>query len=107
MAFDIGAVLKDMFSAAGDVLSKEGPKVKTCLKAALEAEKGALEAIAKARIAKEITAKEMKEQLRDEKEAVEAALLACQVVGKMAIQKATNAALKVFTDAVKLALAVI
>ena len=104
MAFDIGAVLKDMLSAAGDVLKDEAPKIKQCLKAAIEAEKDALDDIAKARLAKEITAKEMQSQLADEKDALKAALLACQVKSKMAAQKAANAAVTVFANAVKVAL---
>lgn len=107
MAFDIGAVLKDMLSAAGDVLKDEAPKVKQCLKAAVEAEKDALEDIAKARFAKEITAEEMESQLADEKDALKAALLVCEVKTKVAAQKAANAAVAVFTSAVKAALKVI
>ena len=107
MAFDIGTVLRDMLSAAGDVLKDEAPKVKQCLKAAVEAEKDALEAIAKARIAKEISAKEMQSQLADEKDALKAALLVCQVKTKVAAQKAANAAAAVFATAVKSALAAI
>jgi len=104
MAFDIGAVLRDMASAAGDVLAGEGPKVNSCIKAAIEEEKDALEAIAKARLDDEIDDADMKSQITDEKEALRAALLACEVKGKMAVQKAANAAIKVFSDAVKVAL---
>jgi hypothetical protein len=104
MAFDIEAVLGDMASAAGDVLSKEGPKVASCLKAAIEEEKDALEAIAKARLGDEIDDADMKSQIADEKEALRAALLACEVKSKMAVQKAANAAIKVFSDAVNVAL---
>lgn len=107
MAFDIGAVLKDMLSAAGDVLKDEAPKVKQCLKAAIEAEKDALDDIAKARLAREITAKEMQSQIADEKDALKAALLVCQVKSKVAAQKAANAAGAVFANAVKAALKVV
>jgi hypothetical protein len=104
MAFDIGAILKEMADAAGGVLSTEGAKAKGCVKKALEQEKEALEAIASARIAGEITAEDMETHVADEKDALRAALLACRVKGKMAAQKAANAAIKVFTDAVKAAL---
>jgi hypothetical protein len=93
-----------MASAAGDVFSEEAPKVKSCIKAAIEEEKGALDAIASARLADEIDDADMKSQIADEKEALKAALLVCQVKGKMAAQKAANAAIKVFTDALKVAL---
>lgn len=104
MAFDVGAVLKEMAAAASEVLATEGPKVKACLKKAIEEEKDALQAIANARIAGEIDADDMKSQIADEKEALKAALLVCQVKGKLAAQKAANAAIKVFTDAIKIAL---
>ena len=104
MAFDIEAVLRDMASTAGDVLAGEGPKVNNCIKAAIEEEKDALEAIAKARLDDEIDDADMKSQITDEKEALRAALLACEVKGKMAVQKAANAAIKVFSDAVNVAL---
>jgi hypothetical protein len=104
MAFDIGAVLKDMLSAAGDVLKDEALNVKQCLKAAIEAEKDALDEIGKARLAKKITAKEMQSQLADEKDALKAALLVCQVKSRMVAQKAANAAADVFANAVKAAL---
>lgn len=104
MEFDIGAVLKGMVAAASDVLSTEGQKVKECVKKAIEEEKDALNAIAKTRIAGEITADDMKSQIADEKDALKAALLVCQVKGKLAAQKAANGAIKVFTDAVKVAL---
>lgn len=104
MAFDIGAVLKDMTATASDMLSTEGPRVKECVKKAIEAEKDALDEIAKARIAGEITVDDMKSQIANEKDALKAALLVCQVKGKLAAQKAVNAAIKVFIDAVKVAL---
>lgn len=104
MAFDIGAVLKDMVTAACDVLSTEGPKVKGCVKKAIEEEKEALEAIAKARIEGEITAEDMKSQMADERDALKASMLVCQVKGKVAAQKASNAAIKVLTDAISVAL---
>ena len=46
----------------------------------------------------------MKSQLDDEKEALKAALLVCEVKAKVAAQKAANAAIKVLTDAIKAAL---
>ena len=77
------------------------------IKNALSQEKEALEEIARARIAGEITAEEMNSHVDDEKLVMKASLLACRVKGKAIAQKATNAAIKVFTDAVKAALPVI
>lgn len=104
MAFNIGEVLGGMADAIGKVLGTEWPKVRTCAKAALKDERDALEEIAKARINGEIDDAEMKSQLDDEKEALKAALLVCEVKAKVAAQKAANAAIKVLTDAIKAAL---
>jgi len=104
MAFDIGNVLKEMVSAAGDVLATESPKIKGCVKAAFEEEKDALEDIARARLEGEIDDDDLKSQIADEGEALKAALLACKVKGKVAAQKAANAAIKVFTGALKTAI---
>lgn len=104
MAFDIGEVLDGMLGAAAGVLSTEWPKVKACVKTAFDEERDALEAIAKARLEGDIDGAEMKSQLDDEKETLKAALLACKVKGKIAAQKAANAAIKVLSDAIKVAL---
>jgi len=103
MAFNIGEVLNDMAAAAAEVLGEEWPKARTCLKAALRDERDALKDIAQARIDKEISDAEMREQLADEKETVKAALLACEVIGKVAAQKAVNAAIRVLVDAIRAA----
>lgn len=104
MVFDIGEVLDGMLGAAGEVLSVEWPKVQGCAKTAFEEERDVLEAIAKARLEDEIDDDEMKSQLEDEKETLQAALLVCRVKGKIAAQKAANAAIKVLSDAIKAAL---
>lgn len=104
MAFDIREVLDGMLGAAAGVLSAEWPKIQACVKAAFEEERDALEAIAKARIEGEINDNDMKSQLADEKDTLEAALLVCKVKGKVAAQKAANAAIKVLSDAIKIAL---
>ena len=104
MAFDIGEVLDGMLDAAAGVLSTEWPKIQACAKTAFEEERDALEAISKARLEGEINDDEMKSQLEDEKEALKAALLVCKVKGKVAAQKAANAAIEVLSDAIKAAL---
>jgi hypothetical protein len=104
MSFDIEGTIEDMVSAVSGVISGEWPEVKDCVKQALEDEKEALEEIAKARINGEIDDEDMKSQLEDEKVALEAALLACQVKAKAAAQKAVNAAVDVFRNAVSAAI---
>jgi hypothetical protein len=64
-------------------------------------EKSALATIAKARLAHEIDDDEMKSQLDDEKEALQAALLVCQIETKIMAQNAANAAINVLTDAIQ------
>jgi hypothetical protein len=103
MAFNFGEVLDEMLGAAAEVLSAEWPKVNTCVTTAFEEERNELEAIAKARLEGEIDDDEMKSQLADEKETLKAVLLVCQVKGKVAAQKAANAAIKVLSDAIKVA----
>ena len=107
MAFDIDATIKDMGNAAAAVLAGEAPKIRDCLDKVLQDEKEALKAIADARIAGKITAADMKDQIADEREALKAALLVCKVKGKVAAQKAANAALKVLQNAVRAALKVV
>jgi len=101
MAFDIGEVLEGMVEAASGVLSKEGPKIRGCIKQAFEEEREALAAIAEARLKGEIDDEDFESQLEDEKDALKAALLACKVKAKAAVQKAANAATQVFADAIK------
>lgn len=104
MAFDIDQTLDDMASAIAGVVAGEWPKIQTCVKNALKEEKDALEKIAKARLAGEIDDEEMRSQLQDEKEALKAALLVCNVKAKVMVQNAANAAIRVLTDAIKAAL---
>jgi hypothetical protein len=103
VAFDIGEVLKEMIAAAGKVIGAEAPKVKDCVKAAIKDEKDALRSIARARLAKKIDDDGVKEHIAEEKEALKVALLVCQIQGKVATQKAINAALRVFNKALKAA----
>lgn len=104
MAFDTDKTVKDMASAVSGVLAGEWPAIKGCVEAALQDEKDAIADIAKARIKKEINDDEMKSHLEDEKLALEAALLACQVKAKVAVQSAANAAINVLKNAIRAAL---
>ncbi len=104
MAFDIDQTFDDMLDAIAGVVTGEWPKVKSCVEKALQDEKDALEAIAQARLAGEIDDAEMKSQLDDEKEALKAALLVCQIKTKIMAQKAANAAIEVLNNAIKVAL---
>ena len=104
MAFNIEETGKNMLSAAAGVLTGEWRGIQSCVTKAFEDEKDALGAIAEARLAGEIDDAEMKSQLDDEAETLTATLLVCQVKTKLAAQEAINAALKVLTAAVQMAL---
>ena len=104
MSFDIENVLSDMTSAVSGVISGEWKGVKECVEKALKEEKAALSEIAKARLNGEIDDEDVKEQLVDEKVALEAALLVCKVKTKVMAQNAANAAIDVFNKAIEMAL---
>jgi hypothetical protein len=104
MTFDLDQTLSDMLDAISGVVASDWPKVNSCVNKALQDEKDALEAIANARLNGEIDDEEVKSQLADEKEALKAALLVCKIKTKAMAQKAANAAIKVLTDAIKVAL---
>lgn len=104
MSFDIEKVLTDMTSAVSGVISGEWSGVKECVEKALEVEKIALSDIAKARLNREIDDEDVKEQLADEKVALEASLLVCKVKTKIMAQNAANAAIDVFNKAIQMAL---
>ena len=104
MDFDIKQTLDDMKNAIAGVVTDEWPKVETCIRKALDEERDALDEIAQARLANEINDDEMKSELDDEKETLQAVLLACKVKAIVMAQKAANAAIKVLTDAINAAL---
>ena len=104
MNFNFQETGKNMLAAAAGVLTGEWPGIAACVTKAFEDEKEALAAIADARLAGQINDDEMKSQLDDEKETLTAVLLVCQVKTKVAAQNAINAALKVLTDAIQVAL---
>lgn len=101
MSLDIEQIVKGMLEAAGEVLGDEGPKLRDELKKVLEEQKEALKEIAEARLRDEINDDDLRNQLEDEKEAFEAGLSMVKAVSKATIQKALNAALEIFWNAIK------
>jgi len=101
MSFNIDETLKEMAEAIKAVFVEEWPKVRGCVKKAIEEERDALAEIARVRLAGEIDDEELKSQLEDERLVLEAALEVCKLEEKVAIQKAVNAALKVLEEAIK------
>lgn len=104
MAFNIDQTIDDMLAAIAGVVTGEWPKVEACARKALKDEKDAIEQIAQARISGEINDDDMKSQLDDEKEALKAALLVCQIKAKVMAQKAANAAIDALKTAIEAAL---
>jgi hypothetical protein len=104
MAFDSAETLKDMLSAAQDVVAGEWPKVKGCAAEALKEQEDALREIADLRIQGELTEDEMESQREDEQQTFAAALLACEVKARATAQQAANAAFSVLEQAVRAAL---
>jgi len=101
MSFDIDTTITGMISAISEVIPGDWEGVKDCVEKALKEEKEALSDIAAARLAGDINDEEMKSQLEDEKVALEAAFLACQVKAKVMAQNAANAAITVLKNAIK------
>jgi hypothetical protein len=100
MEFDIKATLGDMLNAVKSVVSGEWPKVRDCIRRALEEEKDFLQSLAEARLAGEIDDDMLGAQLRDERETLEAVLAVCQLMGKKLAQDAANAAINAFNNSV-------
>lgn len=107
MAFNIDQTLDGMVKAAAGVLAGEWPGVEACVKKAFHNEKTALEAIGKKRLNNEITDEQVEEQLKFEKDVLEAELLVCKVKTKIMTQNAVNAAMDVLSAAIKAALKVV
>lgn len=104
MSFDIKAVLSSMASAAGTVVKDDLPKVRQCIKRALDEEKDFLAKLADARLAGVIDDDTLAQQLRDEARTLELSLLVCQVLSKRIAQDAANAAIDAFNTAITTAL---
>jgi hypothetical protein len=107
MAFDIDQTLAGMLKAAAGVLGGEWPGVEACVRKAFQNEAAALEAIARRRLRNELTDDEMEEELKFEKDTLEADLLVCKVKTKVAAQEAVNAATAVLSSAIKGALKIL
>ncbi len=104
MSFDIDAVLGDMLAAMKDSVDADWDDIKGYAKQILENEKESLVELAEQRLHGEITEEELKSELDDEKDTVEAEMKAIQVMTKATAQRATNAAIDVLFNAIKAAL---
>lgn len=104
MTFDIKTTIGDMLDAVKTVVSGEWPKVRGCVKRALDEEAVFLQSLAEARLAGELDDDTLAAQLRDEQETLEAVLAVCQLMSKKLIQDAANAAIDTLNKAISLAI---
>lgn len=104
MSFDIDAVLGDMFSSVKDCVDSDWNDIAGYVKEVLEIEKEVLLDLAEQRLRGDITDDELKSELDDEKDTVEAEMKAIQVMTKVMAQRAANAVIDVLYKAIKEAL---
>lgn len=104
MSFDITKVLKDMTSAINDSVIEDGGDISQYAGEILSNESEALEVLASARLSGEIDDEVFKREIERERIVLETELLTIEIMTSSLAQKAVNAAINVFADAVKLAL---
>jgi len=104
MSFNINNVINDMVSAMKNSVESDAEDISGYAQQVLQGEKETLQELAELRLNGQITDEELKSELQDEKDTVEAQMLALVVMNKAMIQKAANAAMDVLFKAVKTAL---
>lgn len=104
MSFDIELVLKDMAAAMKNEIVDDLGDIEEYGKTILENEKESLELIGQERLAGRWNEEKFNEEIEREKKVMETELLTIQIMTKAAAQKAINAAIAVFVNAVKGAL---
>jgi hypothetical protein len=104
MSFDIEAVAKDMAAAMKKNLMEDLGNMEDYGKQILENEKESLELISQERLAGRWSEEKFNQELEREKKVLETELLTITIMTKAAAQKAINAAMAVFTNAINSAL---
>ena len=104
MSLNIGEVLKDMADAMKDSVREDVGDISEYAKQILENKKESLEELGAARLSGEIDDEIFDREINREKTVVETELLTIQIMTKAQAQKAVNAAIDVFVQAVKVAL---
>lgn len=102
--FDVNTILNDMAEAVQKTAAGEAGKINGYAERIMANEKTALEELAQARRFEEISDEEFLDEVEREKQVVQAELLTLQIMSKAMAQKAVNAAMDIFVNAVKLAL---
>ena len=104
MNFDINEVLSNMLSEIKGTVEDNWDEVKSTANQFLQRKKERLELLAELRINGELSQEKFESRLKDEKLIVEAELHAIAVISKAIAQKAANAAMEIFEQAVKVAI---
>jgi hypothetical protein len=104
MSFDFGSVAGEMVDAIKKNASDESGKISGYARTIVEKEKVILEELAQARLANDISEQEFKDEMEREKKVLQAELLTFEIMSKAMAQKAVNAAVNVFINAIKLAI---
>lgn len=98
---DIEAILKQMAGAANEAVRDDVGEIGDYAKQVVDNEKSSLEELARARIKGDIDEGTFDHEIDREKKVVEAEFLALQIMTASAAQKAVNAAMETFRNAVK------
>jgi len=104
MSFDIDRVLKDMIEAISEHAQEDAPEIKASIRQILDNEWESLKELGEARLRNEIDDTVFDRELERERKVVEAELLTIEIMTKALAQKAVNAAIDVFINAVKAAI---
>jgi hypothetical protein len=104
MAFNFNLVISDMTNAIRENSADEAGKIGTYAKTVMEKEKIFLQELAQARLVGDISEQEFNDEVEREKKVLQAELLTLKIMGKAMAQKAVNAAMGVFIDAIKVAI---
>lgn len=107
MGFDINVVVKDMAEAINNAVKHDCGDIQQYATQILFNEKKSLEELGLARVSGEINDEVFNREIEREKKVVEAELLTIKIMTKALAQKAINAALDVFTKAVKAAITIV
>jgi len=104
METEIDALLDGMLSAIQKEAGKNWDRIQGTARQILKNSKNRLELLTEFRLNNQITQKEFESRLEDEKHMLEAGLNTLEVLTKVAVQNAANAAFVVLLKAVEIAL---
>jgi len=104
MSIDIDQVLNDMANVITDTVKEDAGNIKNSVKEILDTERESLRELGDARLRNEIDDAVFNREIEREKKVVEAELLTIKIMTKASSQKAVNAAIDVFVNAVIVAM---